>query len=226
MMSNKERIYSELSRDLSLFHVTMMGVGMMIGAGVFLAMGPAIGLAGPGGGVLTFALGGIIAICTAMSYAELSSAIPRAGGAYNFARVGFGRGTSFVAGWMEWLASSIAGSLYAICFGEYTVRFLNKLDVLKCTAQTEAILIKVVAIAIAALFIYVNYRGASETGKLGAIITLAQTIFLAVIGIIGLVVVLRDPSRLENFQPFINHENGGWSALLVTVGFTAVAFEG
>ena len=60
-----------------------------------------------------------------MSYAELSSAIPRAGGAYNFARVGFGRGTSFVSGWMEWFASSVAGALYAVCFATYFVRFLN-----------------------------------------------------------------------------------------------------
>ena len=45
---------------------------------------------------------------TAMSFAELSSAIPRASGAYNFARIGFGRGTNFLAGWMEWFASSVA----------------------------------------------------------------------------------------------------------------------
>ena len=73
----------ELSRELSLFHITMMGLGMMIGAGVFLGMGISIGTAGPGGVVLTFALNGLLAMFTAMSFAELSSAIPRAGGAYN-----------------------------------------------------------------------------------------------------------------------------------------------
>ena len=113
----------ELSRELSLFHVTMMGLGMMIGAGVFIGMGVSIGKAGPGGLILTFALNGLLAMFTAMSFAELSSAIPRAGGAYNFARVGFGRGTSFLAGWMEWFASSVAGSMYALTFAIYTVRF-------------------------------------------------------------------------------------------------------
>lgn len=91
----------ELSRELTLFHITMMGLGMMIGAGVFLGIGNAILYAGPGGVILTFALNGLIAIFTAMSYAELSSAIPRAGGAYNFARLAFGRQSSFIAGWME-----------------------------------------------------------------------------------------------------------------------------
>ena len=91
-------VESELSRDLTLFHITMMGLGMMIGAGVFLGIGNAVYVAGPGGALLTFLLNGIIAMFTALSYAELSSAVPRAGGAYNYARIGFGQGTSFVAG--------------------------------------------------------------------------------------------------------------------------------
>src|SRR5210317_2495673 len=115
----------ELSRELSLFQVTMMGLGMMIGAGVFLGMGISIGKGGPGGLVLTFALNGLLAILTAMSFAELSSAIPRAGGAYNFARISFGRGTSFLAGWMEWFASSVAGAMYAVTFSLYTLRYLE-----------------------------------------------------------------------------------------------------
>ena len=78
-MSHKPPLATELSRDLSLFHITMMGLGMMIGAGIFLGVGNTIHHAGPGGVLLTFALGGVLAIFTAMSYAELSSAIPRAG---------------------------------------------------------------------------------------------------------------------------------------------------
>lgn len=120
----------ELSRDLSLFHITMMGLGMMIGAGVFLGMGISIGKSGPGGVVLTFALNGLLAMLTAMSFAELSSAIPRAGGAYNFARIGFGRGTSFLAGWMEWFASSVAGAMYALTFALYTIRFFSQMGFL------------------------------------------------------------------------------------------------
>ena len=74
-------ISSELSRDLTLFQITMMGLGMMIGAGVFLGIGNSIYEAGPGGVLLTFTLNGLIATFTALSYAELSSAVPRAGGA-------------------------------------------------------------------------------------------------------------------------------------------------
>lgn len=225
-MAGRPDVSSELSRDLSLFQVTMMGLGMMIGAGVFLGTGKSIGFCGPGGVLLTFALNGLIAILTAMSYAELSSAIPKAGGAYNFARIGFGRGTSFVAGWMEWFASSVAGALYAVCFATYTVRFFSSLNLVEIPSGVEPFVLKGVAASVACIFIYINYRGASETGKVGAIMTLAQTVFLLVIGAIGIVVAIRDPSRLDNFKPFLNPEQGRWAGLLVTMGFTAVAFEG
>ncbi len=199
----------------------MMGLGMMIGAGVFLGIGNSIHHAGPGGALLTFALNGVIALFTAMSYAELSSAIPRAGGAYNFARVGFGRGTSFVAGWMEWFASSVAGSMYALTFAIYTLRYLEALGLE--WAGSGGYGVKAVAVAVAVFFLYINYRGASETGKVGAFFTLGQTLFLAAIGLVGIVVALKHPLRLQNFEPFLPY---GWSKLLVTMGFTYVAFEG
>jgi amino acid transporter/nucleotide-binding universal stress UspA family protein len=222
-MADKTQVSSELSRELSLFHITMMGLGMMIGAGVFLGVGNSIFMAGPGGATLTFALNGVIAMFTALSYAELSSAIPRAGGAYNYARTGFGRGTSFLAGWLEWFASTVAGSLYAVTFAIYMVRYLEVLGLLNWTLLPTPVNEKIVSILIAGFFLYINYRGASETGKIGAFFTLGQTIFLLFIGIVGIFVALKDPFRFQNFNPFLPY---GWSKLLITMGFTYVAFEG
>ena len=153
MSSHKPQVSSELSRELTLFHITMMGLGMMIGAGVFLGIGYSVYRAGPGGVILTFALNGLLAIFTAMSYAELSSAIPRAGGAYNFARMGFGRGTSFLAGWMEWFASTVAGSMYALTFSLYLLRYLNKLGMLDWIGGESEIATKAVALLIAMFFL-------------------------------------------------------------------------
>ena len=221
-MADKPAVSSELSRDLTLFHITMMGLGMMIGAGVFIGIGNVIGKAGPGGLLLTFALNGVIAFCTAMSYAELSSAIPRAGGAYNFARIGFGRGTSFLAGWIEWLASSVAGSLYAVVFATYTMDFMVQLGYLN--REYFDVVVKIVAFLVAALFIYINYRGTSETGKIGAFFTLGQMILIGAIGVIGIYTAITQPERFDNFKPFIHPD--GWMTILVTMGFTSVAFEG
>jgi len=216
-------ISTELSRNLTLLHVTMMGVGMMIGAGVFLGVGNVIKVAGPGAVLLTFALNAVIALFTAMSYAELSSAIPRAGGAYNFARLGFGRGISFLAGWMEWFASSIAGSLYAVTFSLYTVNYLMQLGLIRVEGVQLAILEKGIAILIALFFLYINYRGSSETGAIGLFFALGQTLTLAFIAVVGILTAIKDPSRLANFEPFLPN---GWDKLLITMGFTYVAFEG
>ena len=68
-----------LSRNLNLFTITMIGIGGMIGAGIFVLTGIAAGVAGPAL-ILAFALNGITTTFTAMSYAELGSAYPEAGG--------------------------------------------------------------------------------------------------------------------------------------------------
>ncbi|MHC4779279.1 MAG: amino acid permease, partial [Planctomycetota bacterium] len=231
MAGKPPQVTSELSRELNLFHITMMGLGMMIGAGVFIGIGTATRASGPGGVILTFALNGALAVLTAMSYAELSSAIPRAGGAYNFARVGFGRGPSFIAGWMEWFASSVAGSVYTLAFSIYVMRFIDRMGwwgslsefITGNPVAYSDFHVKIMAVTVALIFIYVNFRGASETGKVGAVFTLGQTLFLLFIGAMGIITVIRDPSRLDNFNPFLPE---GWGVLLVTMGFTYVAFEG
>lgn len=222
-MSDKTQVTSELSRELTLFDITMMGIGMMIGAGVFLGVGNSLFIAGPGGVVLTFTLNGVIALCTALSYAELSSAIPRAGGAYNYARIAFGSGISFLGGWMEWFASTVAGSLYALTFSIYTVRYLQLLGLLNWVPLSTPLQEKAMTIIVAIFFLYINYRGASETGKVGGIITLGQTFSLLLIGAIGIFVAIKDPVRFQNFKPFLPY---GWTKLLITMGFTYVAFEG
>jgi amino acid transporter/nucleotide-binding universal stress UspA family protein len=202
----------------------MMGLGMMIGAGVFLGIGSCIGIVGPGGLLLTFALNGVVALFTAMSYAELSSAIPKAGGAYNFARLAYGRQASFVAGWMEWFASSVAGAMYAVTFALYTSRFvIDKWLCLELSETTFGIIVKAVAVVAALIFIFVNYRGASETGKIGALVTVGQTLFMLIIGVAGIFVAIFHPERLQNFEDFMPK---GWWSLAVAMGVIYVAFEG
>ena len=221
--STDQQIDVELSRELSLFHITMMGVGMMIGAGVFVGTGISIGISGPGGILLTFALNGLIALFTAMSYAELSSAIPRAGGAYNYVQQGFGGFPGFLAGWMGWFASSAAGSLYAITFATYILHFLSGFEALSRFNLENDLFVKLIALSAVLIFIYINYRGASETGTAGSLMAVGQTVTLAMIAIVGVIIVLRSPQRLSNFTPFLPN---GWGKIFITMGFTYVAFEG
>jgi len=216
-------VESELSRELSLFHITMMGVGMMIGAGVFVTTGIGIGVAGPGGILLAFALNGLLAFLSVMTYAELSSAIPRAGAGYSYVQESIGGFTGFFCGWISWFAHAVAGSLYAITLSKYTLHFLSSFDMFHWLNLNLPFYEKSFAVLMALVFIYINYRGASETGTAGAIMAIGQTIMLAVIGLLGVVVAIKNPGRLGNFDPFLPH---GWGKVLVVMGFSLVGYEG
>jgi len=222
-INSQNGIKSELSRELSLFHLTMMGAGMMIGAGVFVATGISIGVSGSGGILVTFALNGLIALFSAMSYAELASALPAAGGAYTYVREAFGGIIGFISGWMNWFALSVAGSLYAITFSTYTLHLLKGFEAFSFLNSNLGIYEKILAVMIALLFISINYRGVSEAGGSASLIALGQTVTLGIIGVIGIIVALKQPERLTNFSPFLAH---GWGKVLVTMGFTYVGFEG
>jgi len=124
---------------------------------------------------------------------------------------------------MEWFASSVTGSLYAVTFAIYLVRYFEGLELLTWIPFPLYYTEKAIALIIATLFLYINYSEASETGKIGAFFTLGQTIFLILIGVVGIIVAIHDPSRLRNLNPFMPY---GWSKLLITMGFTYVAFEG
>jgi len=216
-------IKSELSRELSLFHITMMGVGMMIGAGVFVSTGIGIGVAGPGGILMAFALNGLLAFLSVMTYAELGSAIPHAGAGYSYVQKSFGGFPGFFSGWISWFAHAVAGSLYAITFAKYTIHFLARSDLFSWLNLNLPLYEKGLAVLTALVFIYINYRGASETGTAGAVMAIGQTIVLAVIGLVGVYVALKNPSTMRNFEPFLPN---GWGKVLVVMGFSLVGYEG
>jgi len=102
-----------LSREMRLVDVTMIGVGAMIGAGIFVLTGIAAGVAGPAL-LMVFALNGFVALLTAMAYAELGSAIHGAGGGYLWIKASLPDPAGFLSGWMDWFAHAVACSLYAL----------------------------------------------------------------------------------------------------------------
>ncbi|MDH5715780.1 MAG: amino acid permease, partial [Candidatus Aminicenantes bacterium] len=89
----------KLSRELGVFSVTMIGVGGMIGAGIFVLTGMAAGAAGPAL-TLAFILNGVVTIFTAMTYAELGSCFHDAGGGYLWTKEALPQPNGFISGWM------------------------------------------------------------------------------------------------------------------------------
>jgi amino acid transporter/nucleotide-binding universal stress UspA family protein len=219
---------TDLARDLSLFDITMIGVGAMIGAGIFVLSGLAAGQAGPAL-VMAFAFNGFITIFTGMVYAELGSAIPEAGGGYLWVREALGRSQAFLAGWMSWFAHAVAGSLYILGFGAFVdllveVYFGIPLFEPIPFGVTEFGPEKVFAIFAGVLFTYINYRGAKETGLAGNIVTLIKVTVILVFVIFGFGVMFGDPAgstvKFEQFAP------RGLGGVFIAMGLTFIAFEG
>ena len=215
-----------LSRDLGLFTVTMIGVGGMIGAGIFVLTGIAAGLAGPAL-VLAFALNGLITLLTAMVYAELGSALPGAGGGYLWVKEGLGGASGFVAGWMDWFAHSVAGSLYGLGLGRFAAELWVVAGVpLFGLPEDQAVRLLTYAfmtLAIAA-FTAINYCGVSETGTVGNAVTVTKVAILGLFAFFGVLAMLRTDAWHSRFTTgFLPNGFGG---VLSAMGLTFIAFEG
>src|SRR5437660_10424729 len=117
-----------LIRCLSFLDITMVGIAAMIAGSIFNLIGPAMHEAGPSL-LIVFAFSGIISFFTALTYAELGSAFPEAGGGYRWVREGLPRPNAFISGWTAWFAHMIAGSLYAVSFGSFFGSLLTNIGV-------------------------------------------------------------------------------------------------
>lgn len=211
-----------LSRTLGLLDITMIGVGAMIGAGIFVLTGIAAGEAGPAL-VLAFFLNGIVTTFTAFSYAELGSSFPEAGGGYLWVKEGMGGTQGFLAGWMSWFAHAVACSLYGLGFGRFAVEIISLVYPAILEGSTANIATLIIMATVVSLFAYINFRGASETGLVGNVVTIAKVIILGVFIAFGLVAIVRQPDLNVFTDHFLPHGLGG---VFVAMGVTFIAFQG
>jgi amino acid transporter/nucleotide-binding universal stress UspA family protein len=210
-----------LAREMGLMDATLIGVGAMIGAGIFVLIGIAAGVAGPGL-ILTFSLNAIVALLTAMSYAELGSCFHDAGGGYLWVKEGLPKWNGFLSGWMSWFAHAVACSLYALGFGAYFEHVLSEFSI---TLPQWGFFSpqKILAACIAILFAYINYRGASETSKIGNLVTITKIIILIIFVSFGLELIIRHGDWRTTFSPFLPN---GYSGVFKAMGLTFIAFQG
>ncbi len=199
-----------LTRSLGLVTATMLGVGAMIGAGIFILSGLAAGVAGPGAAV-SYLVVGLMTLFTALSYCELAAAIPVAGGGYTFVHEAIGGFTAFITGWSMVFGLVVSGALYAIGFAEH----FNPLVELALPYELNRV---VVAVAIILLLGLLNVRGTKETGMVQNLFTIGKVIILG--GFIVLCFRYVEPAKLENFAPF------GVAGILAATSLIYISFFG
>lgn len=215
------------ARSLRTFDATMIGIGAMIGAGIFVLTGMAAGEAGPGA-LLAFALNGVVTLLTALCYAELASAYPKSGGGYSYIKKAFPGPAGFASGWMLWFCYIIACALYARGFGSYFWEFIHHYfpygaaSVFRITGPRAPELTMTAVVGLT--FLAINMRGTALTGSVENVITLAKILILGIFIFYGLKAIYHFPApAAQNFRPFFPRGAGG---VVMAMGLTFIAFEG
>jgi amino acid transporter/nucleotide-binding universal stress UspA family protein len=208
----------ELAKDLGPLAALTIGVGTMIGAGIFVLPGQAAAAAGPAV-ALSFVIGGVIALFTAMSASELGTAMPKAGGSYYYVNHALGPVFGSIAGWGNWMGLAFASAFYMLGFGEYLATFLPLPDI--AVAGVGLTPFQVGGLLAGVVFVGVNYVGAKETGRIQNVIVITLVAILTVFSVLGFL-----QADLSTLRPFFPAETGGARAVLPATGLVFVSFLG
>ncbi len=193
---------------ISFADAVSIGIGGMIGAGIFSILGVVAQAAGTAMW-LSFFIGGIVVLFSTYSYAKLGARFPSAGGAVQFLIQGFGVGT--VSGGINifmWIAYIISIALYAQGFAAYFMTFFP--------TYTTPWLTKLVSCSIVILFTLINLLGASSVGKAELFIVLIKVSILIFFSITGLFFI--HPSYLAPAQ-WNGVENIFFGAGILFIGY-------
>ena len=118
LVADTEEESGQLKRAVGLLDLTALGIGAIIGTGIFVILGEAIGDAGPAI-ILSFVLAGITCAFSALAYAELASSIPVSGSAYTYAYATMGELAAWIIGWDLILEYGISVAAVAVGWGQY-----------------------------------------------------------------------------------------------------------
>lgn len=222
----KPLVKFRLARVLGLSDATFLGIGAIIGGGIFTLTGLALSFTGPSL-ILVIGLNGFIAFMTALAYAELGSTFPEAGGGFIWVKKGLGNLAGHISGWISWFAHAVACGLYSLSFGFYfgTILFSLILPIFGVhSSLAEGDLFqKLIAVSMILLIGWVNYRGVSSTGRFGKIIVYLEILVLSTFAAFGLISFFKKPDITASFIPLFPM---GIFGLFSAMGLMYIGFEG
>jgi APA family basic amino acid/polyamine antiporter len=235
-----------LKRTLTAFSVTLIGIGAIIGAGIFATVGTAASgtaeRAGAGPSLmLSFVITAIVCGFTALCYAELASMVPISGSAYTYSYATLGELVAWIIGWDLIIEYAIGNVAVAISWAEFFNRLLRNLGIhvpdwltsnyRTATEETLAaaphilgvpIVFNILAFGIVALITIVLVWGIKESSNFNAVMVLIKIIVL--LFFIGLALYYVSPAKMtENWKPF---QPQGWFGTLTGAAVVFFAYIG
>lgn len=230
---------NSLNRTLGPVNITLLGIGAVIGAGIFVLTGTAAAnYAGPGI-VISFIISGIACGFAALCYAEFASMLPVAGSAYTYAYATLGKTVAWIIGWDLILEYLFSASAVAVGWSGYMVSFLNDFGIHIPKAFCSAPFIQsadgivrsgaffdIPAMLIVGLLTAILYVGIKESTRFNNLIVYVKVGVVLLFVFVGYKYI-----NLANWTPFIPENTGkfgefGWSGILRGAGVIFFAYIG
>lgn len=215
---------SGLSRTLGPWQLMFMGVGMMIGTGIFVLVAYAAQKAGPGM-LVSFVIAGFVCAVTALCYAELAAMVPVAGSAYTYSYAVFGEIIAWLTGWAAIGSYAIAASAVAVGWSHYFTGFVrNFFDVdlpVRLTAgMFDGGLVNIPACVIVLIITGLLYVGTRESARVNAALVAVKLIALSAFILLTIPVI-----KGSNFVPFAPTGMAGIGGAAASIFFAYVGFD-
>jgi APA family basic amino acid/polyamine antiporter len=193
----------QLKRSLSWPHLVALGVGAIVGTGIYTLTGIGAGLAGPAV-ILSFALCGVICACAALCYAEMSTLMPVAGSAYTYSYAVLGELVAWIIGWSLVLEYTVAAAAVAVGWSAHFSEFLNAIGVPLPAALAHGAftggIVDLPAVVIGCIVTALLVIGTRESATVNLILVAIKLAALLLFVILASSAF--DPARFHPFAPY------------------------
>ena len=218
---------TQLRRAVGALDLTAFGIGAIIGTGIFVIIGEAIGDSGPAI-VLSFVFAGVTCVFSALAYAELASTIPVSGSAYTYAYATMGELVAWIIGWDLILEYGVSVAAVAVGWGAYFTELLDSLFGITLSDSialppgeggTVNVPAAVLVLAVTALLIF-GVRESTRSNTVMVVIKLAVLAFFIVVGVTAFT-----SDNFSDFAPngFTGIIDGAALIFFAYIGFDAVS---
>ncbi|HEX8056650.1 MAG TPA: amino acid permease [Novosphingobium sp.] len=213
-----------LHRSLGAFQLTMLGVGAVIGTGIFVLTAEAAQKAGPGM-MLSFIIAGFVCAVAALCYAEMSSMVPVSGSAYTYSYAVMGELVAWMVGWALILEYAIAAGAVSVGWSGYFIGWLNtsfdiKIPLALVRGPFDGGIINLPAMLIASLVTALLVKGTKESATVNAVLVAIKILALTMFVLLTIPVL-----KSGNFEPFAPLGFSGISAAAASIFFAYVGFD-
>ncbi len=216
-----------LTRQLGAFQLTMLGIGAVIGTGIFVLTAEAGQKAGPAM-MIAFVIAAIVCALAALAYAELASMIPVAGSAYTYTYGVLGEGLAWVVGWALVLEYAVAAGAVSVGWSGYMNGLLMHVELFGLvepgalslprwlqTGPLDGGTFNILAFGIALLVTWLLVIGTSKSAKVNAVL-----VMIKIAALIAFIVIALPAVNNQNFEPFFPT---GWGSPMGGVGVLGAA---